>query len=112
MKGFIDLFVVVPDGCRCDTAPVVYSRSWSFDSGLGTVACALILVWLSMAAIAKSESCTVSVAAGREEMEPKAIRFRHADRSTIQTLKALLSSEDERQVLYALDLLSNTDPDR
>src|SRR5262245_3203753 len=40
------------------------------------------------------------------------MQLQDADRSTIQTLMGLLSSEDERQVLYALDLLSSTDPSR
>src|SRR5207253_3993379 len=39
-------------------------------------------------------------------------QLRNPDAATIKTLLALLSSQDERQVLYALDLLSNTHPNR
>jgi ATP:ADP antiporter, AAA family len=80
---------------------------------LSMVACALVLVWLGVAAIAKREYLH-SFRRGLEKktIEPEAVQLQEADRSTIQTLKALLSSEDERQVLYALDLLSNTHPDR
>ena len=56
--------------------------------------------------------CTLSVVAWkRRRSNPKPCNCTTGS-STIQTLKALLSSEDERQVLYALDLSSNTHPDR
>ena len=35
VKGFIDLFVDrAGTSCGCNTSPVVYSGSWSFDSGV------------------------------------------------------------------------------
>src|SRR5205085_3245253 len=45
-------------------------------------------------------------------IEPEALQLREVDAATMKTLLGLLASDDERVVLYALDLLSNTRPNR
>src|SRR5262245_29826084 len=114
VKGFIDLFVDRAGRAAGALLLLLFTAGVGLSiPALSVVACALVLVWLSMTAIAKREYLH-SFRRGLEKktIEPEAVQLQDADRSTVQTVMALLSSEDERQVLYALDLLSNTHPDR
>jgi len=48
----------------------------------------------------------------KKAIEPESLHLGEVDRATMRTVLSLLSGDDERQLLYALDLLSNTHPNR
>ena len=80
---------------------------------LSLIASGLVVAWLAMGIAVKREYLgSFRRALEKKIIEPEALELRRIDGATIQTLLTLLSSHDERQVLYALDLLSNTHPNR
>src|SRR5262249_35484736 len=80
---------------------------------LSFVASALVLVRLILSVAVKRQYMhSFRRALEKKTIEPEAVELRTIDAATMKTLLVLLSSDDERQVLYALDLLSNTHPGR
>jgi ATP/ADP translocase len=113
VKGFIDMFVDRTGRAAGAVLLLVLTVFLSFSiSALSLVGAALVLAWIGMVIAVKKEYVqSFRQALEKTAIEPEALQFRNLDASTMQTLKRLLSSADERQILYALDLLSNTPPD-
>ena len=114
VKGFIDMFVdrtgraIGAVLLLMFTAGLALSTRW-----LSVVACGLVLLWIVMAIVVKREYLqSFRQALEKKTVEPEAMQLRGLDSATMKSLLRLLSSDDERQVLYALDLLSNTHPNR
>jgi len=80
---------------------------------LSLVASVLIGAWIAMVVVVKREYLH-SFRQGLEKkaIEPEAMQLRRLDAAAMQTLLSQLESDDERHVLYALDLLRNTHPNR
>jgi hypothetical protein len=114
VKGFIDTFVDRAGRAAGAVLLLLFTLGLSFSiAGLSFIAVGLVLVWIVIAVAVKREYMH-SFRRGLEKkaIEPEAMQLRDIDGATMATLLALLSSHDERQVLYAVDLLSNTHPNR
>src|SRR5262249_42602751 len=76
-------------------------------------ACAFLTVWIIGALWVRREYIhSFRSALETKAIQPEALHVDTLDNQTIGTLVGVLSSTDERQVLYALDLLSGVDPSR
>jgi AAA family ATP:ADP antiporter len=114
VKGFIDTFVDRAGRAAGAVLLLLFTTGLALSiPSLSLVAAALVAVWIAMAVAVKREYMH-SFRRGLEKttIEPEALQLRDVDGATMKTLLALLSSDDERQVLYGLDLLSNTHPNR
>jgi hypothetical protein len=114
VKGFIDMFV--DRAGRAVGAVLLLLLTVVLPlsiSSLSLVAVALIVGWIVMVVVVKREYLhSFRQALEKTTVDPGEIQLRNLDRATIEPLLGLLSGQDERQVLYGLDLLSNTHPNR
>jgi ATP/ADP translocase len=114
VKGFIDTFVDRVGRAAGALLLLLFTAGVVLSiRALSLVAAGLVLAWIVMAIAVKKEYIhSFRLALEKKAIEPEALPLRSIDGATIQTLLAQLSSDDERQVLYALDLLSHTHPNR
>jgi AAA family ATP:ADP antiporter len=114
VKGFIDMFVDRSGRAIGAVLLLLLTAALALSiPALSVVAAALVAVWIATAVAAKREYMhSFRQALEKKTIEPQALQLRSLDSGTLKTLLGLLSSDDERQVLYALDLLSNTHPNR
>ena len=114
VKGFIDMFV--DRAGRAVGAVLLLLLTVVLPlsiSSLSLVAVALIVGWIGMVVVVKREYLhSFRQALEKTTVDPGEVQLRNLDRATIEPLLGLLSGQDERQVLYGLDLLSNTHPNR
>jgi len=113
-KGFIDMFVDRTGRAVGAVLLLLFTAGFAFSiSTLSVIAASLALVWLLMGAIVKREYVhSFRRALEKKTVEPEALQLQQMDGATMRTLLGLLASDDERQVLYALDLLNAAQPDR
>jgi HEAT repeat protein len=114
VKGFIDTFVDRAGRAAGAVLLLLFTTVLAASiPSLSVIACVLAITWI-VAAIAVKRHYMDSFRQALEvkAIEPEALQLRNTDWATMTTLLSRLSSPDERQVLYALDLLSNTHPDR
>jgi ATP/ADP translocase len=114
VKGFIDMFVDRAGRAGGALLLLLFTTVLSLSiPSLSLIAGGFVIAWLAMGIAVKSEYLgSFRHALEKKTIEPEALELRSVDGATIQTLLSLLSSNDEREVLYALDLLSNTHPNR
>jgi len=73
----------------------------------------LVAAWIAMVvAVKHGYMQSFRQALEKKTIEGEALQLRNLDKATMNTLLAVLSTGDERQILYALDLLSHTHPKR
>ena len=78
---------------------------------LSLVAAAGLVVWLTIAVLVRRDYVhAFRVALEKKVIEPEALEVRDLDNTITAALRQALSSTDDRQVLYALDLLGGTHP--
>lgn len=78
---------------------------------LSLVAAAGLVVWLTIAVFVRRDYVhAFRVALEKKVIEPEALEIRDLDNTITAALRQALSSTDDRQVLYALDLLGGTHP--
>jgi ATP/ADP translocase len=114
VKGFIDTFVDrtgrAVGGLLLLLLTIVLTLS---ISSISIVAGAFLILWIVTAVAVKREYLhSFRMALEKKAIEPEALQVPVLDNVTIASLLAALSSDDEREVVYALDLLSNTPPKR
>jgi ATP/ADP translocase len=114
VKGFIDMFVDRTGRAIGAVLLLACTVILTFSiPALSIVAAFLVIAWIAMVIAVKREYLhSFRLALEKSSIEPEALQLRNLDRGTARTLIRLLDSDDERQVLYALDLLSNTHPNR
>jgi AAA family ATP:ADP antiporter len=78
---------------------------------LSIVAAVCLAVWLAVAVVVRRNYVhAFRVSLEKKVIEPESLDARALDSSTIATLRQALSSDDDRRVLYALDLLGKLHP--
>lgn len=114
VKGFIDMFVDRAGRAIGAVLLLVCTTVLAFSiPSLSIVAGGLVVAWIAMVVAVKREYMhSFRQALEKTSIEPEAAQLRNVDAATAQTLARVLHSTDERKVLYALDLLSNTHPNR
>src|SRR5262249_48357376 len=72
----------------------------------------IALAWIAMSWSVKREYLdSFRKALQKKTIEPETVNLQQVESSTMGTVVSLLSSSDERQALYALDLLKDLHPD-
>ncbi len=114
VKGFIDMFVDRFGRALGGVILLFLTAVLALSvSSLSMVACGLLIAWIAVTVAVKREYLhSFRRALEKKAIEPEALQVRVLDNATFKTLVTALSSNDERQILYAMDLLSNTPPDR
>jgi ATP/ADP translocase/HEAT repeat protein len=112
VKGFIDMFVDRTGRAVGAILLLVLTTGLAFSiPSLSIVAIGLVAVWIILVvAVKRGYMNSFRQALEKRAIDPEALHLHNLDIGTIKTLLRLLPSEDESQVLYALDLLSNTHP--
>ncbi len=112
VKAFIDAFVDRFGRAIGGVLLVVLTALLSLSiPALSIIACVVVAAWIAVSVAVKREYVqSFRQALQKESIEPEALELRTLDRSSMRTLLGALSSGDEREVLYAVDLLSNTPP--
>jgi AAA family ATP:ADP antiporter len=111
VKGFIDIFI---DRFGLGVGGLLLLLFTSVLTlsipQLSLVVCGLVFVWIVLSIIIKREYLnTFRLALEKKTIQPEDVRIRISDNATIATLTKALGSSDERQVLYALRLLVDSD---
>jgi ATP/ADP translocase len=114
VKGFIDTFVDRAGRAAGALILLLCTAALALSiPSLSIIAACLAGAWVVMAIVVKRTYLqSFREALQVKTIDPEALQVRNLDSATMKTLLALLSSEDERQVLYALDLLGGTHPNR
>jgi ATP:ADP antiporter, AAA family len=114
VKGFIDMFVDrTGRAIGAVILLILTAVLWLPIPVVSIVAVALVIAWIGMAIAVKREYMhSFRRALEKTTIEPDALPLQHLDGGTVASLLSLLEDPDDRQVLYALDLLSHTHPDR
>ncbi len=114
VKGFIDMFVDRTGRAMGALLLLLLTAVLTLSiASLSVIAGGLAIAWIAMAiAIKRQYVHSFREALEKKTIEPGALQLRNLDSETLKTLLALLASDDERQIIYALDLLSNTHPNR
>jgi ATP/ADP translocase len=112
IKGFIDMFVDRSGRAAGALLLLLLTVGLALStSSLSLIAAGFVVAWIAMAVVVQKEYVlSFKHAVEKRTIEPEAFQLRKSDGATLKTLRGLLSSEDERQVLYALDLLSAANP--
>ena len=111
VKGFIDTFVDRTGRAIGGILLLVLTSVYLMTiSQLSAVACIFLAVWLAGALLVRREYLqSFRSALEKKTIQPDALHV-DLDDATITLLVGTLSSADERQILYALDLLSAVHP--
>jgi AAA family ATP:ADP antiporter len=114
VKGFIDMFVDRTGRAIGAVLLLVLTAGLALSiPAISVVAAAIVIAWIGMAVAVKREYVhSFRQALEKTTIEPEAMQSRHLDTGTVESLQRLLSDQDDRRILYALDLLSSTHPDR
>jgi ATP/ADP translocase/HEAT repeat protein len=114
VKALIDLLVDRAGRAAGGLLLLLLTAGLSFSiPSLSLVAVAALSVWLGIAiAVRRNYVHAFRTALERKVIEPEALEVEALDSSIVDTLIQALSSPDDRQVLYALDLLGRTHPSR
>src|SRR5262249_52551905 len=112
VKGFIDMFVDRMGRAASALLLLFCTAVLTLSvSAVSLVGGALTIAWIAVTVIAKREYLqSFRKALEKKTIEPEAFDFRTVDNTTKDTVLGLLTCSDERQVLYALDLLSDVHP--
>jgi len=113
-KNFIDTFVDRAGRAFGGVLLLVLTSVLALSIGrISIIACGFLGLWLIAAILIKSEYLqSFRVALEKKNVQPEALLASDLDNATIGALVAALSSADERQVLYALDILAEVHPRR
>jgi HEAT repeat protein len=114
VKGFIDTFVDRAGRAAGALILLLCTAALALSiPALSMIAAGLAGAWIVMAIVVKRTYLqSFRQALQVKTIDAEALQVRNLDSATMKTLLAILSSEDERQVLYALDLLGGTHPNR
>jgi AAA family ATP:ADP antiporter len=114
VKGFIDMFVDRAGRAAGAILLLVCTAGLALSiPALSLIAAGLVIAWIAMGIAIKREYLhSFRRALEKKTVEAEAAQLRSVDSVTMRTLLDLLSGNDERQVLYALDLLNNAAPSR
>jgi ATP/ADP translocase/HEAT repeat protein len=114
VKGFIDMFVDRFGRAIGGVLLLLATAGMALSvSSLSLIVCGLAAAWIAMAVVMKREYLhSFRLALDKNTIEPEALQAKVLDSVTVKTLLNSLSSADEREVLYAMDLLANTQPKR
>jgi ATP:ADP antiporter, AAA family len=113
VKGVIDLLVDRAGRALGGILLLVLTLGLSFSiTWLSLIAAGFLAVWLVIAFFVRSDYVDAfRTALEKKVVQPETVDIRSLDLTMIQSLVRALSSDDERQVLYALELLGKTPPD-
>ena len=114
VKGFIDMFVDRAGRAVGAVLLLLFTAVLTLSiPSLSLIASFLVATWIGMVvAVKRGYMESFRQALEKKTIEPEALQLRNLDKGTMKPLLSLLSSGDERQTLYALDLLSHTHPNR
>src|SRR5262249_38420778 len=114
VKGFIDTFVDRAGRAVGAVLLLLFTAVLTLSiPALSLIASLLVVAWIAMVvAVKHGYMQSFRQALEKKTIEPEALQLRNLDKATMRTLLAVLSTGDERQILYALDLLSHTHPKR
>src|SRR5262245_43501233 len=112
IKGFIDMFVDRTGRAAGALLLLLFTAVLTLSiPSLSLIASLLVIAWIAMVvAVKHGYMQSFRQALEKKTIEPEALQLRNLDKGTIKTLLSLLSTGDERQILYALDLLSHSHP--
>ncbi len=109
VKGFIDMFVDRLGRGAGGLLLLLFTSVLSLSiTQLSLFVCGLIFVWIILSITVKKEYLnSFRLALEKKTIEPEMLRVRVSDSATLDALLNVLQSQDERQVLYAMQLLSD-----
>jgi AAA family ATP:ADP antiporter len=112
IKGVIDLLVDRAGRALGGVLLLVLTVSLSLSiTWLSLVAAGFLVAWVTITFVVRKDYVDAfRVALEKKVVQPEGIDIRSLDLTMIRSLVQALSSDDERQVLYALDLLRQTHP--
>ena len=112
VKALIDMFVDRAGRATGGLLLVALTAGLSFSiSSLSLVAAVFLAGWLAAAWVLRRNYVDAfRVALEKKVVEPETLEVRTLDSTIVQSLIQALSSEDNRRVLYALDLLGRIHP--
>ena len=112
VKGVIDLLVDRAGRAFGGILLLVLTVGLSLSiTWLSLVAAGFLVGWLVMSFIARRDYVDAfRVALEKKVVQPETVDIRSLDSTMIRSLVRALSSDDDRQILYALDLLGKTHP--
>ncbi len=113
VKAFIDLFIDRLGRGIGGVLLILFSIVIPLSiSQLSLLVCGMIGVWIYLSMKMRREYLnSFRIALEKKTIEPELLRVSIADSATLQPILAALASSDERQVLYALRLLEDVNPD-
>jgi ATP/ADP translocase len=114
VKAFIDTFVDRMGRAAGAVILLLCTVALALSvTSVSLIGAALAVAWVIAAVAVKKEYVqSFRKALEKRTVDSDALQLRDLDIVTMRSLLDLLSSEDEREVLYALDLLSSTPPNR
>jgi len=113
VKGFIDTFVDRTGRAAGAVFLLVFAAVSVSIPVLSFIAAGFAVIWIVVGVAVKREYLhSFRRALERKTIEAGAAQLSNIDGSTMESLVGMLSSADDREVLYALDLLSHSHPDR
>ncbi|MEW5975094.1 MAG: Npt1/Npt2 family nucleotide transporter [Acidobacteriota bacterium] len=113
VKGFIDMFIDRLGRGLGGVLLWLLTGVLAFEvTGLSVMASALIIVWLGLSIVIKREYLNAfRLALEKKTIEPEQLRISISDSASIAALVKVLNSAEERQVIYAMDLLEDVTPE-
>jgi HEAT repeat protein len=113
-KNFIDTFVDRAGRAFGGVLLLVLTSVLALSiAKLSVITCGFLVLWLAAAIVIKREYLqSFRAALEKKNIQPEALHASDLDNATIGALVAALSSADDRQVLYALDVLADVHPRR
>jgi ATP:ADP antiporter, AAA family len=113
VKGFIDMFIDRLGRGVGGILLFLFSSVITLSiAQLSLFGCGLVFVWIILSIVIKREYLnSFRLALEKKTIEPEMLRVRISDSATLETLLRVLQSPDERQVLYAMELLTDANLD-
>jgi len=108
-KAFIDLMVDRAGRAAGGLVLLLLTTLLAFSiPSLSVVAAIFLVIWIGLAVVVRRDYVQAfRVMLEKKVIEPEALEFRTPDHTMTAALVQALSSPDDRQVLYALNLLGN-----